>query len=487
MRKPNILWFCSDQQRWDTIGALGNAYAQTPTLDGLAREGVAFARAFCQSPICTPSRATFLTGRYPAAHRVQRNGNAYFPPGERLVTKLFAEAGYDCGLIGKLHLSASHHLEQRPDDGYRTFLWSHHPTPDYPSGHAYADWLAQEKKVDPVELYAKVSGFVGPGIPTEYHQTTWCAEMAERFIRERRGGDTPWLLSVNPFDPHPPFDPPAEYLARFDPDILPPPRFEPGDLVRQQAFAGVDQQAMVARDPTQRMAVKPADVAAREALAYTAPDTLDGRLIKAAYYAMISLIDDALARVLAALRDTGQLDDTIVVFHSDHGELLGDHGLILKGCRFFDGLVRVPLMFRWPRRFAAGVASEALVELVDLAPTLLDSAGLAVPPYMQGRSLVPLLSGKADPHQHKQVVVAEYNDALALPNASHGTMSFDGRYKTIVYHGTGLGEIYDHAHDPGEFDNQWGRDDGLQSALITHHLDALAATIDPGPHRVAKY
>ena len=165
-RRPNILWYCTDQQRHDTLAALGNPHIRTPRLDGLCRRGVAFDNAYCQSPICTPSRASFLTGRYPATTHVHRNGAASFPAHEKLVTKIFAEAGYDCGLVGKLHLSAAAGHERRTDDGYRFFHWSHHPLPDLdPEHHAYHRWLADEKGVDPVELYGRLQGFCGAGVP----------------------------------------------------------------------------------------------------------------------------------------------------------------------------------------------------------------------------------------------------------------------------------------------------------------------------------
>jgi arylsulfatase A-like enzyme len=171
-------------------------------------------------------------------------------------------------------------------------------------------------------------------------------------------------------------------------------------------------------------------------VASAAPDAYDARAVKANYYAMIRLIDDQLGRILDSLRDTGQLGRTIIVFMSDHGEMLGDHGLILKGCRFFEGLVHVPLIVSWPEGFRQGEVSEALVELVDIAPTLLEAAGLAVPEAMQGRSLAPILTGAADPHRHKAHVVCEYHDAIeGQPDHTHGSMVFDGRYKTAVYHG----------------------------------------------------
>ncbi len=490
--RPNILWYCTDQQRFDTIGALGNPHIRTPTLDALTGRGVAFRRAYAQSQICTPSRATFLTGRYPATHHVHRNGAAYFPPHEPLVTKLFAEAGYDCGLIGKLHLSRAKWREERPDDGYRVFHWSHHPRPDLdPAAHAYHQWLVREKGVDPEQLYATASRFCGPGVPAELHQTSWCTEMAIRFLYAPR--DRPWLLSVNPFDPHPPFDPPAEFLERYDPDDLPPPLFRDSDIERQHAFQSVEQQSMNATDPREDPPVEPPTVHPDRGTPGTTPaPRFNGRKVKAAYYAMIELIDDQLGRLLDALEATGQLADTIILFHSDHGELLGDHGLIYKGCRFFEGLVHVPLIVVWPGRFKSGLVSDALVELVDIAPTLMEAAGFEIPANMQGRSLAPLLAGEAPAYEHKPHVVAEYNDALgSAPRSppSHATMRFDGRFKTVVYHGLELVEIFDLEADPGEFDNLWLAPDGgdMKRELMHAHLDAIMATSSAGVERTGIY
>jgi arylsulfatase A-like enzyme len=188
-----------------------------------------------------------------------------------------------------------------------------------------------------------------------------------------------------------------------------------------------------------------------------------------------------------ALAATGQLENTIVLYHSDHGELLGDHGLVLKGCRFFEGLVRVPMIWSWPGRVKAQVASNALVELVDIAPTLLEAAGIEVPWQMQGKSLLPILEGRADPQVHKRHVVSEFKDSIGgHPDHSHGSMVFDGRYKSVVYHGHPVGEIFDHTSDPGEFDNLW-HDAPLRAERLQVHLDALAATISAGPPRSALY
>ena len=179
-RPPNILWICTDQQRYDTIGTLGNECASTPNIDRLVGEGVACTRAYCQSPICTPSRASFLSGMYASAVHVNGNGNECFPSRHPpLVTQLLADSGYDCGLIGKLHLaSAFGRTEPRTDDGYRYWQYSHAPRDDWESGHDYADWV-RARGADLGELTRDPRG-----VPAQLHQTTWCAEKTMEFIRQ---------------------------------------------------------------------------------------------------------------------------------------------------------------------------------------------------------------------------------------------------------------------------------------------------------------
>ena len=205
--RPNILWICSDQQRWDALGCLGNPFVTTPHADRLAAGGALFERCFAQSPICTPSRASFLTGRYPRTTRCRRNGQD-IPADEVLVTRLLAEAGYGCGLVGKLHLSACHPSaaplgERRIADGYAEFHRSHHPSPDWPT-NAYTRWLRERGaryRTPPLPD----SRFVQRGMPEELHPSTWCAEVASGFIAHHGASERPWLLSVNLFDPHHPF------------------------------------------------------------------------------------------------------------------------------------------------------------------------------------------------------------------------------------------------------------------------------------------
>jgi len=469
--RPNLLWICTDQQRFDTIHALGNPHIRTPNVDRLVAEGVTFTRAYSQSPVCTPSRACFLTGRYPRTTRCRQNGQD-FPSDEPLITKALADAGYDCGLVGKLHLSAAQgRVEPRVDDGYRIFHWSHHPNPDWPEND-YTKWHeAKGKKWD--ELYHRRGrNQVYPGVPAEYHQTTWCAEKTIEFLREQHEG--PWLMSVNPFDPHHPFDPPQEYLHRMDIDAMPLPKYRPGELDSKPTFQRVDREgAYGGGGPSTR------NMTEREQ-----------RELVAAYYAMVELIDDQLGGILAALERTGQRENTLILFHSDHGELLGDHGIMLKGPHFYDCSVRVPLILSWPGHFPAGLRSEALVELTDLVPTLLDAVGMETPERVQGKSLFPICTEAADPSRHRDHVYCEYYNAMPGHNHSaHGTMLREERYKVVVYHGRDEGELYDLQTDPDEFDNLWGRPEcaELRMDMLKRCFDASVFTMDPMPPRVAGF
>jgi len=172
---------------------------------------------------------------------------------------------------------------------------------------------------------------------------------------------------------------------------------------------------------------------------------------------------------------------------SDHGEMLGDHGLVLKGCRFYEGLVRVPLIVSWPGRFQQGVVSDALVELTDLAPTLYEAVGEEIPHYVQGRSLVPILQGETG--EHHEFVRSEFYGAIAYPDQTHATMIRDKRHKYVRYHGKDVCELYDLEDDPWEH-KDLSEDEGSRDVLMQmmeKNLDATAMTYSKGSERVNHY
>ena len=462
MNRPNILWYCTDQQRFDTIGALGNPHVRTPALDDLVESGVAFTHAYCQSPICTPSRSSFMTGMYPTRVQNCRNGNDTFPNHPPLISKLIANAGYDCGLVGKFHLQSSgYRTEPRLDDGYRFWKFSHAPRDDWQTGHDYADWV-RKRGGDLDALRAD-----SDRVPTELHQTTWTSERAIEFINEDRDG--PWFLTLNPYDPHPPFIPPKTYRDQFDPREMPGPYFQQSDLAQQNLLSDIAFQTLAEH-----------------------PDKFNGREIQALYYAMIAQIDDQFARLIECLKQTGQFENTVIVFTSDHGETLGDHGLLYKGCRFYEGLVRVPLIFSWPGKIQQNVQNDALVELVDMSATLLELAGIQIPDQCQGRSLLPILTGESNGAAHREFVRCEYFDALAphfiTGSKSHATMYRNRQYKLVNYHSHDLGELYDLQADPWEFNNLWDNADyrTLRDDLIRRNFNAcMMQAINSGTKRIA--
>ncbi|MCB0046225.1 MAG: sulfatase-like hydrolase/transferase [Caldilineaceae bacterium] len=481
---PNILWITTDQQRFDTLGCYENDFVHTPNIDRLAEQGFLFENAFSQSPVCSPSRASFLTGRYPRTARCRQNGQT-IPPDERMVTKLLKEqAGYVCGLSGKLHTapcepSLVKGTEQRIDDGYDEFNWSHDHNPVWGTNQ-YTNWLTSHGQVYRRDPY-KGSTMVQAGMPEDYHQTTWCAEKAINFIRTNADKDAPWLFSVNIFDPHHPFDPPVEYLERYleKLDQLPLPDYVAGELATKPHFQRMDH-------------VSPYNGLHGDGIpAYEKISPREHRLIKAAYYAMIDLIDVQVGRMLQALEETGQLDNTIVIFMSDHGEMLGDHGIYLKGPYFYEGAIHVPLIFSQPGVIRSGVRQSGLTELVDIAPTLLEAAGVARYPGMQGRSMWKLLTGQGDDRPPRDDVYCEYYNAMPWHQdpTAQTTMVRTVDYKLIVVHGLDTGELYDLRSDPRENVNHWDDPDyqTIKLEMMKRLCDRMAWTVDPLPVREADW
>lgn len=477
---PNILWICSDQQRADTLGCYGNGLVRTPNADALAAGGALFENAFVQSPVCTPSRASFLTGRYPRTTRCRQNGQN-MPDDEVLVTRLLANAGYTCGLAGKLHISACHPSvcpgpPRRIDDGYAVFRWSQAPGDEGWTGHDYRTWLGGrggdvEQPAHPLSPYVRV------GRPVGKHQTTWCCEEAIDFIHRRQADGQPWLFSLNMFDPHHSFNPPAEYLALYTErlDEIPLPDYAEGELAGKPPYQQTDHAGAYGGTlglPFDKMADR------------------DHRMVRAAYWAMCELIDAQVGRVLAALDETDQRDSTIVIFTSDHGEMLGDHGIYLKGPYFYDPLVRVPLLVSWPRHIAPG-RIPALVEMVDLAPTLLEACGLPASPGMQGTSLWPMLVGDSNRDHHRDDVYCEYYNAMPFHRnpTAQATMVRTADRKIVVEHAHGSGELYDLSADPGERRNLWDDPEALRlkADMLTRLTHCMARTVDPLPERIAPW
>lgn len=471
--RPNVLLLCTDQQRFDALGCAGNPHIATPSLDRLAGQGVMFERCYVQNTVCAPSRATLMTGLYPHTHGLWANGVS-LPPGNTLFSKVLADDGYDCGLVGKFHLAAcfGHRTERRHDDGFRVWRWAVDPYPRS-SQNEYHRWLRTARP----DLWDAARDPADPltfdTMPTEAHYSRWIADETIEFLQSGREPDKPFFFVANFFDPHHGFGAPQEYLDRYDPDALPGPVTRPGEL---------DDKPPVLTDASHRSY-------AGHAKGYREYSEQELKEARRAYYAMVTLVDDEVGRILDVLDASGQAENTMVVFTSDHGEMLGDHQLILKGPMMYECAVRVPLIMRWPGVLPEGERRDELVQWVDLAPTVLEAAGAPPLPRAQGASLLPMLRG--EPWQRDWALTEYRNSGHPYDPPVHTTMVRHDDWKLIVHHGEpdrpNDGELYDLNADPQELQNLWGVPEHRERrlAMAEKLLDVMVTTEDRAEPREA--
>ncbi len=449
--RPNILFIMTDQHRWDCLGANGNSLIQTPSLDRLAAEGASFTHFFVQAPVCVPSRVSFFTGRYPHSHRNRVN---YTPLDRRevLMQKRLQDAGYITASVGKLHYHPPTSTEARRT-GF-DLVELHDAVPPL---NRFSDYVAWRNRHDPQAGqvgYRELAKDIPPGsnpfrqaIDDEFTETTWVGKRTRHYIRELAAGDKPFFLFSSFWKPHSPFEVPQPFDAMYDDVEIPLP--EPMSL----------EQIMKLPAPLRTLILRfrPVYGMDRERLQW----------IYRSYYAAISHIDREVGLILQELQAAGVADNTVVVFSSDHGDQLLEHGLMGKNC-FFEASIRVPLIVHYPRRVKPGQHDE-LVESVDVLPTLFELAGLPEPYLCQGRSLVNLICGEGDDYRERSAVfsenvipevitgsrdVFEFIKGQGIKGIRHpdAKMVRTRRWK-YVYYPDGDAELYDLQADPQEMNN----------------------------------
>lgn len=519
-RQPNFLLFVTDQHRADHLGCYGNAEVRTPHIDALAGAGCRFDDFHVATPICQPNRASLMTGRLPSVHGLQMNGRQ-LSLGERTFVETLREAGWRTALVGKSHLQNITNMPTSwPAQGQRLAHEALRPYPgpysqevwkrwqDDPAceldlpyygfeevvltiGHAdqqhghWRRWLRQQLP-DAERLIGPDNAIPTPGlqlgllgqawrtrVPEELYPTRFIADQTCATLARCAQGDAPFFVQCSFPDPHHPFTPPGRYWDMFQPgDVSLPPTFHaelvdpppPLRYLREQRRA----------NPFFRPghgSFACSEQEAREAIALN--------------YGSLANIDDAVGRVLSQLRALGLEENTVVMFTSDHGDLLGDRGLMFKGGLHYPALTRVPFIWRDPASAPANVSTSALAQTIDIAATVLARAGLAPANGMQGQSLLPLLAGtQTQVHRHLLIEEESQRSDFGLDRRMRLRTLRDDRYRLTIYDGQDWGELVDLQQDPQELRNLWSDPDSLalRQALSEQLAQAMLAATDNSPY-----
>jgi len=468
--RPNILLITSDQQHWYTLGR-DNPKISTPNLDRLADEGTQFDRAYCPNPVCSPSRSSIITGQYPSTHGCWTIG-VKLAEDVPTVGDTLQEQEYVTSLIGKAHFQPLRSTPEQtslevpelfrdldfwrsfngPWYGFRHIEIARMHGDEAWAGQHYALWMEEQgfstwqDHFQPLPNSPESRKRRGAwDLPEPFHYTTWTAERTIAAIERDAAAGQPFFTWASFHDPHPPYVVPEPWASMYDPAEMEPGVLLPGELdlmpphYRLTQETGADFSAWLDEDGHENHGFSSHLV-----------DEAELRKDIAIYYGMISFMDHQIGRILDRLDALGIADSTIVVFTTDHGHFLGHHGLNAKGAFHYEDLVRLPFLVRAPGVVPPGRRSNAIQSLVDLAPTFLDAAGIAVPGRMQGVSQWKVWTGEAERARSWAMVENRHQ-----PTRLHLRTYVEDRYKLTVYRGEGHGELFDLHDDPEERRNRW--------------------------------
>ncbi|MCB1388757.1 MAG: sulfatase-like hydrolase/transferase [Rhodobacteraceae bacterium] len=509
MTRPNILLIMTDQHRADHLGCYGNPVLRTPHIDSLARGGLKHEAMFVNCPICMPNRIAMMTMRMPSANGARQNG---IPMDRDAVSyvDLLRAAGYRTALVGKSHLQAMTDRavppESAPADpalspppaGLDEAWRSRRAGPDY-GAELIPAWIADPERTVALPHYGfdevhfanghgdqvhghydawvrdrggDLSALAGrknaipdaavtapqawrTSVPETLYPTSYIAEETCAFLERAAGQQQPFFLQCSFPDPHHPFTPPGRYFDLYDPSQIPlPPSFARRDQGEHPLAVLLRERE--ARGASHNQAAAP----------FAVSDPAVARQIIALTYGMIAMVDDAVGRILATLDRLDLRRETVVIFTADHGDFMGDHGLMLKHGLHGEGVLRVPFLWSDPEGPPARVAEIGCS--IDLGPTILARAGLA--PF-HGAQGLDLFAAAPAPRAGILVEEDELPDHLAAPYGMRTRSFVTPEYRLTLYEGWEGGELFDRRADPHELVNLW--DDPSRSATRARLTEAM--------------
>ena len=450
IRRPNLVILVADDHRASACGVYGSKLVRTPNLDQLAREGIRFDRAYCNAPICTPSRQSFLTGRYPHAVGVTLLQHALSEEAYTLAERLRG-AGYRTGAFGKTHFNSDklHGFEvhRTPEEFWRTHG---RRAADRPLPAGVEVYQRGRPFVDPARVWLNSMGLPVGRYDDEMPES-WYVRQAAEFMKAHR--DEPFFIQMGFHQPHSPFQFPVDWPNRCNPQDTTAPCIGPEDVPQiPRVFASLS--------------------------------TAERQGIIASYLTAVAYLDSKVGQLLSAIDELRLRDNTVVVYLGDNGYHLGEHGRFEKHC-LYENAVRVPLIMRFPERIRAGLSSAALVELVDIVPTVLDYLGVpfdrndAPPRDLHGCSLRPLIEGQVpkvrdeafSEYQHTSEAMVRTDRFKLIYRTANGVGDWIG-YEEIMPPKGRLIKLFDVQADPDEYRNLAG--DSKYADVVSALLDKLA-------------
>ncbi len=485
--KYNVLFITSDQQHFDTIGKF-NPEIKTPNLDRLCTTGTYYDRAYTVNPTCTPTRVSMITGKYPSQHGAWTLGTK-LDENSTTIGDLMHKEGMKTALVGKAHFQPLKTTEKYPslesypilqdlefwkkfdEDfyGFDTVKLARNHTNEGHVGQHYAIWLEEKGCLNWRDYFTAPTGTMPNDklydwdIPEKFHYNTWIAEETNNQLEEYKKNGDQFMLWASFFDPHPDYYVPTDWVDMYDPDKLTLPTLDPTELEHATELHRLTQE-----DNPDYAKYNSSEFAIHGCESHLTDETT-ARKNLAVYYAMVSLMDKYIGEILDKLDELDMTKNTIIVFTTDHGHYVGQHGLHKKGPFMFEDVIKVPYIVSCPGTVTENKVSSAMQSIVDIPLTFLDYLGVEIPFDWTGVNQRDVWEGRAE--SARDHIICEFNHDR---NSLNLRAYVDDKHKIVVRQDDMFGELYDLEADPGEINNLWDQPEyaSLKNEVLMKYISA---------------